>query len=74
MAIQMRRGAYADLDKSKLVAGEIVVSTSGTQYVGIAKAPSDVIKLATQDDLDNVIALAGAVRVEDGCITFGREE
>lgn len=73
MAIQVRRGAYANLDASKLVAGEIVVSTSGQEYVGIAKSPSNLIQLATKNDLDNVIALAGAVRVDNGCFTVGRE-
>lgn len=54
MAIQMRRGLYADLDKSKLVAGEIVMSTD-SGYVGIAKAPSDVMQLATVDMLGGII-------------------
>ena len=55
MAIQMRRGAYANLDKSKLVAGEIVMSTD-TNYVGIAKAPSQVLQLATTDMLELPVA------------------
>lgn len=54
MAIQMRRGQYADLDKSKLVAGEIVVALDNNKdYVAVAKAPSDVIELATKDDIAN---------------------
>lgn len=61
MAIQMRRGQYADLDKSKLVAGEIVVALDNNKdYVGVAKAPSDVIELATKDD----IAQTGRLVVE----------
>lgn len=52
MAIQMRRGLKADLDKSKLVAGEIVVKTDARE-VGVAVAPSDVIDLATKDDIQN---------------------
>lgn len=69
MAIQMRRGAYSNLDKSKLVAGEVVIATSGQQFVGIAKAPNDVIQLATHDDLDNIVEATSSVI--DGCFTFG---
>lgn len=55
MAIQVRRGAYADLDKSRLVAGEFVMGTdANSNYVGIAKAPSDVIELATKDDIEGI--------------------
>lgn len=67
MAIQMRRGAYANLDKSKLVAGEIVMSTD-TNYVGIAKAPSQVLQLATTDMLELPVAstnILGGVKVGD---------
>ena len=54
MAIQMRRGLVADLDKSKLVAGEIVVGLdSNKDYIGVAKSPSNVVQLATQDDVKN---------------------
>lgn len=68
MAIQMRRGSYADLDESKLVAGEIVVATdSNIDFVGVAKAPSNVVQLATQNDLAN----ATTPTVSNGCITFG---
>lgn len=51
MAIQMRRGLRANLDTSKLVAGEIVVATD-EDFVGVAKAPSQLIELATKDDID----------------------
>lgn len=55
MAIQMRRGAWADLDTSKLVAGEVVVGIdAGADHVAVAKAPSDIVELATKDDLENV--------------------
>lgn len=50
MAIQMRRGLKAELDKSKLVAGEIVVKTDARE-IGVAVAPSDVVELATKDDI-----------------------
>lgn len=68
MAIQMRRGLKADLDTSKLVAGEIVVATDQNQdYVGIAKAPSDVVQLATKDMVDN----AGIPTVSGKKLVFG---
>lgn len=73
MAIQLRRGAYADLDKSKLVAGEVVVGLdSGRNYIGVAKAPSDVLQLATQEDLDNIISKD--VKVENGILIFEASE
>lgn len=67
MAIQMRRGALANLDRSKLVAGEIVVATD-EDYVGVAKAPSQVLQLVTTDMLDLPVASAntlGGVMVGD---------
>ena len=67
MAIQMRRGAYSNLDKSKLVAGEIVLAQD-TDYVGIAKEPDIVLELAKKDDLDNVVA--GTFNVINGCLTY----
>lgn len=56
MAIQMRRGLKANLDTSRLVAGEMVVATDANEdYVAVAKAPSDVIQLATKDELDGKV-------------------
>lgn len=75
MAIQMRRGNYANLDKSKLVAGEVVVATDNAHnYVGVAKAPNNVIDLATQDDLQNIILEKGGVAVVDECLIFKPED
>ena len=75
MAIQMRRGNIANLDKSRLVAGEIVVGTdAGQDYVGVAKAPSIVVDLATKEDLNNVIALEGGVAVTNGTLVFSPNE
>ena len=58
MAIQERRGNYADLDKSKLVAGEpfICLDTdpNGEYYAGIAVAPNQVMRLANYDSLLDV--------------------
>lgn len=60
MAIQMRRGLKANLDTSRLVAGEIVVATDANEdYVAVAKAPSDVIQLATKDELDGDVYGSG---------------
>lgn len=54
MSIQMRRGLKADLDTSKLVAGEIVVALDNNEdYVAVAKAPSNVVQLATKGDIQN---------------------
>ena len=57
MAIQVRRGNYADLDKSKLVQGEPFVTLDkydGDYYVGMAIAPNNVVRLATWDDLTDI--------------------
>ena len=66
MAIQMKRGELAYLDKSRLSAGEMVVATD-EDYIGVAKAPSNVVQLATMKDVKrkgNIYA------VVDGCLTF----
>ena len=71
MAIQMRRGNYTNLDKSKLVAGEIVVATDNAHnYVGVAKAPNNVIQLASQDDLQNIVMQKGGVAVVNETLVF----
>lgn len=57
MAIQHRRGNYADLDISKLVQGEPFVTldqVDGEYYVGIAIGPNNVVRLASRDDLTNI--------------------
>jgi len=58
MAIQVRRGNYADLDKSKLVQGEPFVTLDnapdGTPFVGMAIAPNNVVRLASYDELVDV--------------------
>ena len=75
MAIQMRRGQVADLDKSKLVAGEWVVGTdAGKDYVAIAKSPSHVIDMATKDDLANIVLYNGGVAVEEETLIFGVDQ
>ena len=58
MAIQVRRGNYADLDTSKLVAGEPFVTLdetpTGGYFVGMAIGASNVVRLATYDDLTDI--------------------
>ena len=58
MAIQVRRGNYADLDTSKLVQGEPFVTLdnapNGTPFVGMTIAPNNVVRLATYDELTDI--------------------
>ena len=57
MAIQVRRGNYLDLDTSKLVQGEpfVTLDTVGdSYYVGMAIGPSNVVRLATYDELTDI--------------------
>ena len=58
MAIQERRGNYADLDPSKLVQGEPFVcldKVDGRYYAGIAIAPNQIMRLADFNDLTDVL-------------------
>lgn len=55
MAIQLRRGLEANFDASRMVAGEpFVMLDNDLKRVGVAKGPSDIIELATKDDLANL--------------------
>lgn len=58
MAIQVRRGNYADLDTSKLVQGEPFVTLDnapdGQHYIGMTIAPNNVVRLASWDDLTDI--------------------
>ena len=59
MAIQERRGNYADLDKSKLVQGEPFLTldkVDGDYYAGIAIGPNNVIRFATWENLVDIRA------------------
>ena len=69
MAIKVRRGAIADLDTSQLKAGEWVLGTDTINNVGIAKAPSDVVWLATKDDVDTAKSKLDP-SVSSGVLTF----
>lgn len=73
MAIQMRRGNEADLDKSKLVSGEIAVSLD-EKKVRVSRGNGDTIDLATMDDLQNIITYEGAVSVVGKTLTFSPKE
>ena len=59
MAIQERRGNYADLDPSKLVAGEPFIcldkDPNGRFYAGIAVARNQIMRLADFDELLDVV-------------------
>lgn len=69
MAIKQRRGDFINLDTSKLVGGEIVVTDDPKKV--IAKTNNgEIIDLATQDDLQNLIVNVGAVRVDNGTLIF----
>lgn len=50
MAIQMRRGNNADLDKTRLVSGEFAVSLD-EKKVSVSQGNGETIDLATMDDL-----------------------
>ena len=58
MAIQVRRGNLADLDPSKLVQGEPFVTldkdSNNEYYIGVAIAPNNVVRLATQNELIDI--------------------
>lgn len=60
MAIQHRRGNYADLDVSRLVQGEPFVTLDhapdGHYFVGVAIGPNNVVRLAGYDDLTDILA------------------
>lgn len=55
MAIQMRRGANSDFDPSKMLPGEIAVTTDGTRKVYAAFQANDVKELASKDDVQGLI-------------------
>lgn len=59
MAIKVRRGNYADLDKSRLVAGEPFTTLDklpdGDYYVGMTIAPNNTVRLATWTNLETVL-------------------
>ena len=57
MAIQERRGNYADFDPSKLVAGEPFIcldKVNGEYYAGIAVAPNQFMRLGDYNEILDV--------------------
>ena len=51
MSIQQRRGANADFDATKMLPGELAVTTDGTKKVYVAFAPGDARELAFKDQI-----------------------
>ena len=73
MAIQMRRGALADYDIDKMVAGEFAVTTdvdTEDQQVFVAFAPGVGKRILTEDD-----EIAGTITpiITNGDLTFSIE-
>lgn len=56
MAIQMRRGNYADFDASKMVAGEFGVCLDNG-YVYITLSAGNAVRLGTADTIEDALAL-----------------
>lgn len=57
MAIQVRRGNYADFDPSKMVAGEFAVCLDNG-YVYITLSPGNSIRLGTAETIEEALAMA----------------
>lgn len=66
MAIQMRRGARADLDVTRLLPGEYAVCTDGYIYLKING--SQVVRIATSELLEQV--LSQCADYADDCETY----
>lgn len=68
MAIQMRRGAYAEFDPSKMLPGEWAVSTdneSQKQMVYMCFAPGVVKRMAALEDLQNELGKFATFGITD---------
>ena len=68
MAIQMRRGAYAQFDPSKMKAGEWAVSIdneSQKQMVYMCFAPGVVKRMATLEDFQNELGKVAVFGITD---------
>ena len=57
MAIQMRRGNFADFDPTRMVAGEFAVCLDNG-YVYMTLSPGNVIRLGTAETIEEAVALA----------------
>lgn len=56
MAIQMRRGNYADFDASKMVAGEFGICLDNG-YVYITLSPGNAVRLGTADTIEEALSI-----------------
>lgn len=68
MAIQMRRGAYAQFDPSKMKAGEWAVSTDSDtkkQQIWMCFAPGIVKRMATLEDFQNELGKVAVFGITD---------
>ena len=69
MTIQMRRGANSDFNPSKMLPGEIAVTTDGTRKVYAAFKANDVKELAFKDDIkvtaENIKTALGYVPADE---------
>lgn len=64
MAIQHRRGADKDFDASKMLPGELAVTTDGSRKVYAAFAPGDVKELASKEEVEQAIT-EGVAAIEE---------
>ena len=55
MALQMRRGANSDFSPSKMLPGEIAVTTDGTRKVYVAFKSNEVKELVSKEDVQELI-------------------
>lgn len=55
MAIQVRRGANADFDASKMLPGELAVTTDGSRKAYVAFQAGDVKELASKEDVQEIV-------------------
>ena len=62
--IQHRRGAAKDFDASKMLPGELAVTTDGSRKVYAAFAPGDVKELASKEEVEQAIT-EGVAAIEE---------
>ena len=70
MAIQMRRGNYADFNPAKMVAGEFGICLDNG-YVYIALAPGNCVRLGTAETIEEALEMARSY-VND-CKTYSED-
>ena len=57
MAIQHRRGSNKDFQPTKMLPGEIAVTTDGTGKVYVAFSAGDIKELASKEDVEKSLAI-----------------